>query len=194
MYQADIIRKLAANNLEAAVLVLHFGEEAALAVQNGRDARLGPALVTAINRSPQGAQLPSSVAIRFTPIFGPEARRIAFTPQNARAKLAWLRRALKSNVFKSALRGVAGVIVNNGQARVVSLGEDHGKQLLLRRAADALHELQSRSNRGRLAGPYWYRTTGEDVRLLVPPARQPSALQELFSPDAETVSKEDERI
>jgi hypothetical protein len=160
--------------------MLYFDGDVGLVIRNGRDPRLAPAMEAAMVQFTRGAEVTLRLNVGFAPIFGPEARRIAMTRHNRSAGHAWLRQGLRSGVFTGQLRGVAGVVVDRNGARPVSIEKVGGLSSLLDAAGHALNSLKSRSNRGQLVGPYWYRGLGTDLHRTLPRPEAPSALNALF--------------
>jgi hypothetical protein len=178
----EILRELAKREVRSAALALYFDGGIGLVVRRGRDPMLAKALDQAIESySSAGNRDTVEVApIAFAPIPGFAAREIGFTRQDKRSRLAWLRQGLRSGVYPGALRGVAGVVVGPGESPLAVLGQTCGVGPLLVAARGALRQLTSRSNRGELVGPYWYRGRGTGIRELLPRPHVPSTLEAFF--------------
>lgn len=182
----QLLREIRRTDVKSAIAILHLEQQTALMISHGRDnnlvALLDVVIAGEVLDPTVALQLPSAPAVGFAPVLGSEAKTIALAGARAMQAGNWISRALKTGVFGKHLRGVTALVIEkSGEPRAASVGDKPHVVPTLVAAREALRILRSRSNRGVLSGPYWYRARGPAAAELLPAPEPPSALQELFA-------------
>ncbi len=184
----QLLRQIRRADVESAALMLNFESQTALMICNGRDEKLLQLLDAVIAGEALDATaaglLASAPAVAFAPIEGMQARAINLTGRREMQAGDWIARSLKSGAFGRSLRGITSLVVErSGRVNAVNVGYTLQPVPILVAVRESLRALRSRSNRGRLKGPYWYRAHGPGAQELAKVSDPPSALLSLFAED-----------